>query len=233
MYRFNPANLAKVRPRRWLVSAVVLAGAVPALFYLNFGDVGTFGWGFTVFLVAYCAVAAVGSAFARKPEYHTPVAAKGDALDWIGAFWLVACTFGPFFGWLVTSNAWQLTETNWRWRFGLRVTLCIVLPVVTALPLTRYARGRSALVAIPLLVGVTALPALCGFWTARDIAAGPVTRRAEIVETDSGRRTLRAVDGPPFDADLGDDDAGTTGSIVDVTFLPHTGRVLALARAPR
>lgn len=228
MHKFSPKYLASVGPRRWLATAVFVAATVPALFYLKFGAVGQLGWGLTVFFMAFCVLAAVGSHFRGKPEYHTPVAARGDWLDRIGAFWLVACAFGPFFGYLVT--AFPLTEANWRWRFTARMVLVVALPVVTALPLTRYARGRAALVAVPLLVGVTALPIVTGYWTARDLADGPVTRRAEVVWSSDERKTLRAVDGPPFDADAGGHELGEEADVVDVTFLPHTGRVLAVSR---
>jgi hypothetical protein len=229
MERFSPAYLKKVGPRRWLASAAVVAVAVPALFYLNFGAIGAIGLGTTVFLTVFCVLAAVGSGLADRTEYHTPVAAHGDWLDRIGAFWLVACAFGPLFGWLATAGVFPLTESNWRWRFAARVALAIVAPVVTALPLTRYARGRSALVAVPLLVCVTALPVLSGSWTARDLVDGPVTQRAEVVWSIDHGKTLRAVDGPPFDADAGDADVGYDGDVCDVTYLRHTGRIIAVA----
>src|SRR5438270_6562376 len=81
--------------RRWLIGAVWAVVLVPLLFYLRFGTVGPLGWGMTVFFVAYCLVAATGLHFLVRPEYHTPVAWRNDWLDRIGAFWLVACAFGP------------------------------------------------------------------------------------------------------------------------------------------
>lgn len=84
---------------------------IPALFYLQFGEVGALGWGATVFFAALCLLVAVGLHFHGRHEYRTPVALRNGWLDWIGAFWLVACAFGPLFGWALTA-AFELTAAN-------------------------------------------------------------------------------------------------------------------------
>jgi hypothetical protein len=164
--------------RRWLIGAGCALILVPLIFYLRFGRVDGFGWGVTIFFVIYCFLTAVGLYFLKRPAYHTPVAARNDWRDRIGAFWLMACVFGPFFGWVLTS-AVPLTTENWRWLYGGRVVLSIGLPILTALPLMRYVRGRGAGVMIALLVGVTALPIWSGWATWQDLWAGPVRRPAE------------------------------------------------------
>jgi hypothetical protein len=157
---------------RWLAGAVAAAVLVPALFYLRFGTVGPLGWGLTVFLVAFCLLAAAGLYFLRRPEFHTPVALRNDWLDHIGAFWLLACAFGPLLGWVLTELP-RLTVANWRWLYAGRVALSIGLPLLTALPLLRYVRGRGAPIMLALLGGVTLLPIWSGWAAAQDLWAGP------------------------------------------------------------
>src|SRR5215510_14010974 len=111
----DPESL-KRSVRRWLMAALWSAVLVPVVFYLRFGEVPPLGWGTTVFFVAYCILSAVGLHFLRRPEYHTPVEWRDDWLDRIGAFWLMACAFGPLFGWFLTS-AFTLTSSNWRWLY--------------------------------------------------------------------------------------------------------------------
>lgn len=161
--------------RRWLLGAVWAAVLVPIIFYLRFGTVGPLGWGTTLFFITYCLLAAVGLYFLVRPEYHTPVVFRNDWLDRFGAFWLVACAFGPFLGWALTA-AVPLTESNWSWVYRGRVGLCIGLPILLALPLLRYVRGRGAPVMLGLLLGVTALPVWSGWATWRDLQEGPIVR---------------------------------------------------------
>jgi hypothetical protein len=172
----DPAGLRRAI-RGWLGGAVAAAVLVPVLFYLRFGEVGGLGWGLTVFLVVLCLLAAVGLYFLRRPEYHTPVALRGDWLDRVGAFWLVACAFGPLAGWALTALV-PLTVDSWRWLYAGRVAAAIGLPLLTALPLLRYVRGRGSpvtlLPSVALLIGVTALPIWSGWAAAQDLWAGPV-----------------------------------------------------------
>lgn len=170
----DPVSRARAL-RRFLLGALEAAILVPALFLLRFGEVGPLGWGATVFFVAYCLVAAMALYFQPRTAYHTPVALRGDWLDRLAAFWLVACVFGPFFGWLVASVV-PITLESWRGVYGVRVLLAAGLPLITALPMMRYVRGKAALIALPLLIGLTLLP----IWTAvdagRDLLAGPIER---------------------------------------------------------
>ncbi len=146
------------------------------MFYLRFGEVDALGWGITVFFVVYCIVTAIGLYFGPRTEFHTRVPLRGDWLDKIGAFWLVACVFGPFFGWVIASVV-PITLDSWRIVYGLQVFLAAGLPLITALPLTRYVRGKAALIALPLLIIITLLP----IWTAadsgRDLINGPIERQ--------------------------------------------------------
>jgi hypothetical protein len=170
----SPTDLRRAI-RGWLISAVCSAVLVPALFWLRFGRVDGLAWGLTVFLVVYCLLVAFGLFFLNRPAYHTPIAPRGDWLDWVGAFWLMACAFGPFFGWILTS-AFPLTQDNWRWLYAGRVFLSVVLPVLTALALLRYVRGRGALIMLVLLLGVTALPIWSAWAVGQDLLSEPELR---------------------------------------------------------
>ncbi len=166
--------------RRLLLSAILSAVLVPLFFYLRFGEVGPLGWGTTIFFVVYCLLAAIGLYFLPRPEYHTPVALRGDWVDRLGSLWLVSCAFGPFFGWILTS-AVPLTVVSWRWVYGLRVLLAAGLPLITALPLTRYLRGKAVMVALPILLIVTLLPIWSAVNVSRDLWEGPVVKQVQMV----------------------------------------------------
>jgi hypothetical protein len=164
--------------RQLLIGAVECAVLIPSLFYLRFREVGGLGWGTTVFFVVYCLLAAIGLYFGPRPEYHTPVPLRGDWTDRIGAFWLVSCAFGPFLGWVITS-VFPLTAASWRWLYGLRVVLAAGLPLITALPLTRYVRGKATWVALPLLAGITLLPIWSVVTVSQDLWEGPIIRQVQ------------------------------------------------------
>jgi hypothetical protein len=161
--------------RQMIVSAIGAASLVPALFLLRFGEVGPLGWGTTIFFVVCCVLTAIGLYFGPRTEYHTRAPLRGDWLDRIGAFWLMACVFGPLFGWIITSVV-PITLDSWRVVYALRVFLAAGLPLMTALPLTRYVRGKAALIALPLLIGITLLPIWTAVDTGRDLATGPIGR---------------------------------------------------------
>jgi hypothetical protein len=166
--------------RRFLFGAIWAAVLVPLLFYLKFGVVGWFAIGFTVFLVTLSLLFAVGLYFQNKTEYHTRVPMEGSVADRIGAFWLVACAFGPFFGWSIT--AFPLTESSWRWQYLARAFPSVILPVITAVPLIGYARGKAALIASALLLGITALPVLSCVWVLADLHDGAKTVTVTVIK---------------------------------------------------
>jgi hypothetical protein len=158
--------------RQLLLAAGLCAGLVPALFYWQFGHVGGFGWAVTTFFVGYCLLAAVGLYVWPQREYHTAVFLRGDWVDWIGAFWLVSCVFGPLLGWMITA-VFPITAVSWRWLYGLRLLLAAGLPLITALPNSRYLRGRAVWIALPLLAVITSLPLLTVVNITYDLWFGP------------------------------------------------------------
>jgi hypothetical protein len=184
--------------RQWLLGIGWIIVLIPLIFFLRFGHVGPVGWGVTVFLVVLSLLISVGLFFRGRPAYHTPVAGRGNWLDRIGALWLLACAFGPAFGWALTT--FPLRHSTWRWMYGVQVFLAVVLPIATGLPLLRYVRGRGAPIMLALLIGVTALPVWSGWAVLHDLLAAPV------------RQTL--------------DHAGPGTQVDNLWYLPHTRRVL-------
>jgi hypothetical protein len=157
--------------RRFLSGVPWALTLIPTTFWLRFGEVGPVGWGVTVFVSLYCALAALGLYLAPRTELHTTVELRGGWGDRLGGFWLVACAFGPFAGW-IAGEVLPLTSGSWRWTLGTKVLFAAVLPIATAVPLFRYARGRAALVVIPLLLVVTLLPVLTARNAALDLIDG-------------------------------------------------------------
>jgi hypothetical protein len=86
-----------------------------------------------------------------------------------------------------------------------RVALSIVLPVVTALPLFRYVRGKGAPVMLVILFAVTSLPVWSGWTTLQDLMAGP-----HQIQRDQIQRVGGAIGKHP----------------IERLVLPHTGRML-------
>ena len=180
--------------RQCLLGAVEAAVLVPLLFYIRFRAIGPLGWGTTVFFVVYLLLTAIGLYFRPRTEFHSPVALRGDWLDRVGAFWLVGCAFGPFFGWVLTSGALPITQNSWRWFYGARVFLAAVVPIMLALPLTRYVRGKSALIALPLLLVITLLPVSTAMNVSLDLWEGPVANGSTKPSNSYLEHTARQLD---------------------------------------
>lgn len=157
--------------RQFLEGAAWAVAVIPAVFWLRFREVGPVGWGLTVFVAVYCLLAAFGLFMVPRREFHTTVALRGGWGDRLGGFWLVACAFGPFFGWIV-GEMLPLSVGSWRWALGAKVFLAAVLPVATAVPLFRYARGKAARVVIPMLLVVTLLPVMTARNAVLDLIEG-------------------------------------------------------------
>jgi hypothetical protein len=212
----KPAAAANRRSvRAFLIGAVQAAFIIPFLFYLHFGEIDAYALSFTAFIVVLCLLIALGYSVSDRPESRTRAALRGGPFDYVGAFWLVACAFGPFFGWLVTAAS-TLTEENWRWRYVVRALLCVALPVLTALPLFVYVRGRYWHVALLLLLGVTALPAWSSVNTLRDLREGPEVRRTTGFYDAPKNSFYPAADGHAF----------------KLTTLTHTQRNIKIEPAP-
>lgn len=206
--------------RTFLLAALQAAILIPILFYLEFGEIDSFALSFTGFIVVLCLLVALGFSIPDAPTAQTEEGRearkwKGGLLDYVGAFWLLACAFGPFFGWAV-AEGYTLTEANWRWRYVVRVVLAVALPVLTALPLFRYVRGRYWHIALLLLLCVTALPVWSALNTIRDLREGPEVRRTNGFYDPQNASFYPSNDGRPF----------------LFTILPHTQRTIDIRPAP-
>lgn len=206
--------------RTFLLAALQAAIVIPVLFYLKFGEINSFALSFTGFIVVLCLLIALGFSFPDTPAAQTREGRaasrwRSRPLDYVGAFWLLACAFGPFFGWAV-AEGFTLTETSWRWRYVVRVVLAVALPILTALPLFRYVRGRYWHIALMLLLGVTALPVWSALNTIRDLREGPEVRRTNGFYDPKNASFYPSNDGPPF----------------LFTILPHTQRTIDIRPAP-
>jgi hypothetical protein len=62
------------------------------------------------------------------------------------------------------------------------VFLAACLPLITALPLLRYLRGKSILIGLPLLLLVTLLPIWSVAKVSRDLWEGPTIRQVQSVD---------------------------------------------------
>lgn len=202
--------------RSYLIAAAYAAVYVPVLFYLRFGEMNAFGWSCTGFVVVLCLLVALGYAIQNVPEYQEPVEAKGGVLDYVGGFWLVACAFGPFFGWLMTAPAFELTEGNWWWRYAARVALSVCAPALTALPLFRYVRGKLWHVMLVLLFGLTTLAAWSGLNSLLDMREGPAVRQTTGYYDDANHSFYPSATGKPY----------------KLTTLTHTERTIKIEPAP-
>lgn len=157
--------------KRYVIGFFAALVLIPVIFYLNFGRVDGFGWGLTIFVAVLSLMFGIGYAFKDKTEVHTDVPLSDHWTQRIGAFWLMACVFGPFLGWLVTSLI-PITLSSWFWVYGLRVVLACLLPFITALPLLRYVRGPSIKIALVILIGITLLAMLSAAYPLMDLLNG-------------------------------------------------------------
>jgi len=215
--------------KRFLLGAIWAAIVTPLLFYLRFGTINWFSVSFTIFLVGLCSLFALGFYFQTRTDYHTEVPLTGGLADRIGAFWMVACAFGPFFGWIITAVG--LTENSWKWQYLARAFLAVVLPIITAIPLVPYARGKASLIAIPLLLLITALPIASGLWVLADMHDGPQTLQIEVLgKGPEGQANCHADNVSEEDLPCEEIRPAISGDRFQVTWLRHTRRVLTKQR---
>lgn len=196
------------------------------IFYLETESIG-FTLGAFSILVAFLLLMALGYYIADEPHFHTAVAFKNDWLDKLGAFWLVAIFFGPLVGYLISLV--QPTLKSWRWQFSARAFFAAVLPVLLSLPLYRYARGKAALIVVPLLIGLTVLPCLTIYWTARDLAAGEKSGMLRLVKSSNYTTECESLTGEPLTTPCAK--AGfKAGDVLEVYWLEYTRKILAVKK---
>jgi len=133
-------------------------------FWLEFGELGGFAYGFIIFLAVFQVLMVIGFRFRNRTEYQVKGPSTLSIWDKIGGFWLIACAFGAFFGWVSGSVGASIVPDYKAAFYYLAAFFSIVLPVVTMLPNLRYLSGKTMMIQIPLLTVITILPMLVGLY---------------------------------------------------------------------
>lgn len=143
-------------------SAILISDVLVLLiFWLRFGELTLFAFGFAIFLTALQILIIVGLRFQNRTDLHVTPPAKFDRLDKIGAWWLMACAFGAFFGWICLNLAAGFPAFKLAFH-GANIFFSVILPVLTMLPNLRYISLKALYIQIPLLIFITFLPMLVG-----------------------------------------------------------------------
>jgi len=111
--------------------------------------------GFAIGLTAFLLLIVFGLRFipALNKKYgaeQEKLKVKRGAFDWLGAVWLLAIPFAPFLMWVVDSLT-VITTQNWKIILGIKAGLCVLIPVVSLLPLIKYVRGKAVPYAVLIL----------------------------------------------------------------------------------
>lgn len=158
---------------------LVIAILLPAAFWLRFGRVDAFALGFTAFLLllalAVHYLPGLADRYGADQAQH-PVAP--GRLDWLAPVWLLCIPFAPLVLWLIGSLA-VVTEANWRLVLGSKAFVCVVLPVISVLPLLKYVRGQAAPISMLILAIGTLFPVTFGLNALWDLSSGP--QREQVV----------------------------------------------------
>ena len=176
-----PSEPAKSKPWPLPVQFLFIAGAVPGIFWLRFGTVDGFALGLTAFLLMLGAVIEFVPRASAVATPEGPVKVTPGRFDRLGVVWVLAIPFAPFLSWVLT-NAFDVDASNWRELLGTRAALCVVLPLVTVLPLVRYVRRGTAGVSIAVLVVGTGFPVAAGAGSAFDVIAGPAWQDVTVAQ---------------------------------------------------
>lgn len=148
-----------------VLSTVFLIG----LFWLQFGVVDGFAWLIAIIAAGFQILLVIG--LRHKDRLNEGPYVRGNAtLDMIGALWLVAVVFGAVIGWFTGSLAVSIPAAAIPFH-AVTVLLTIVLPFLTSLPNYRYVNGSRAIIMLPMLLILTALPMLLGIASVRALWA--------------------------------------------------------------
>lgn len=152
-----------------------------AAFYLWFGEIDGYAVAFTAFLLILAA------GFDQIPRFRARALAEG--LDpappyarregCVGAIWMLSFPFAPFVSWALIQLV-GINQSNWRWLLALIVTLCIIVPAISVLPLLRYLRRGFVAFQLTVLALGTGFPIVTALGSAHDLIAGPVWQVATV-----------------------------------------------------
>jgi hypothetical protein len=166
---------------------------VPAIFWFRFGDL-RFGLAVAGFLLLLVLGVQFLPELNRKygPE-QAALKVKRSTFDALGVVWLLAIPFAPFFAWVIGSLSTVNVHT-WRWVLGTRAFLCVAVPLICALPLLRYIRGRAAPYSLLILFLGTMFPVSIGWNSAADFVRGPKWEAVDVASSLRVHLTVRARD---------------------------------------
>ena len=176
-----------------------IAVAVPGLFWMKTGRVDGFAIGFTAFLLLLAAalhfLLPVGrpllaqqsadetkSALRRRapqPATEAKPALRPHPLDRLVVLWMLCIPCSPLALYII-ANMTTLDRGNWRTILGSKVFVCVVLPLIGALPLLRHIRGPAARYALLVAVVGTLFPVAFGLPALADLLGGPRRERVTI-----------------------------------------------------
>jgi len=97
-------------------------------------------------------------------------------------------------------------------------------------PLIRYARGRAALIAVPLLIGITALPILSSLWVLGDLHDGALVSKISISKNDATGALACGPIGERYDFPCAAARTARAVGEFQVTWLSHTGRAVGVRK---
>ncbi len=177
----TPSDAAPARPKPWSLPVAIAMTAlfIPGLFWYKFGRVD----GYAVAAAAFLIILQLGLHFGlkrsaqfahEKPPPYTP-----GPFDFLVVVWVVSIPISPFVGWALT-NFIDLGVANWRVWLGVRAVLCVVLPIISVLPLLRFLRRPHVGFMLAFLGVGTAFPVVTGIGSAIDVVRGPRWENVEI-----------------------------------------------------
>jgi hypothetical protein len=176
-----------------------IAVAVPGLFWMKTGRVNAFAFGLTAFLLLLAAAlhfllpvdgtpverrAANEAKPALRPRgpivaSEAQPALRPHPLDRLAVLWMLCIPGSPLVLYVI-ANLTTLTPGNWRTILGSKVVVCVVLPLIGALPLIRHIRGPAARYALLVAVVGTLFPVAFGLPALGDLIRGPSRERVTI-----------------------------------------------------
>ncbi len=157
-------------------SIVLVAALIPMIFWLRFGRVDGFVFAFTAFLILLITAVQFLPGLGSKYENDAPPKhISPSRLDRLGVVWLLSIPFAPFLSWMI-NEFFTITADNWRTILAIKAGLCVLLPCICVLPLIRYIKGKTALVAALILVIGTCFPVIIGWNSMLDVIEGPQQR---------------------------------------------------------
>lgn len=165
-------------------SIVLIAVLIPLIFWLRFGRIDGFVIAFTTFLIMLITAVTFLPGAGSKYKNDAPPDVSFSKFDKLGVVWLLSIPFSPFLSWII-SEYFSMTVHNWQTILSIKAGLCVVVPCVSLLPLIRYIKGKSALIATLILVIGTSFPVIIGWNSMLDLIEGPQERSVMISDVQS------------------------------------------------